>query len=78
MPTNKPRVNITVSKAHHALAKALAERDSRTIALLVEFLLRRYAEERGWTDLLAAADLPTPTARAPQSKHDSPPAGEAS
>lgn len=52
MATNKPRVNVTISKAAHSLAKSLAERDSRTIALLVEFLLKKYAEERGWSDLL--------------------------
>jgi len=78
MPTDKKRTNVALSEEAHALAKNLASRDCRTIGLLIEFLLRRYAEERGWTDLLAAADLLTPTARAPQSKHDSPPAGEAS
>jgi hypothetical protein len=62
MPTNKPRVNVTISKAAHSLAKALAERDSRTISLLVEFLLKKYAEERGWNDLLAAVSLPASSA----------------
>lgn len=71
MPTKKPRVNITISKAHHTLATKVAERDSRTIGLLIEFLLKKYADERGWTDLLTEAGLPAPPSPEPPKTRES-------
>lgn len=53
MPTKKKRTNVALSEQAHALAKSIAERDRRTIGLLMEYLLRKYAEESGWDDLLA-------------------------
>ncbi len=62
MPTDKKRTNVALSEEAHALAKSLALRDRRTIGLLIEFLLAKYAEERGWNDLLAAVSLPVSSA----------------
>lgn len=63
MPTDKKRTNVALSEETHALVKSLAARDRRTIGLLIEFLVRKYAEERGWTDLLPGA--PAPVAPSP-------------
>lgn len=66
MPTDKKRTNVALSEEAHALAKDLAARDHRTIGLLIEFLLRKYAEEKGWRDLLRTSRGGSIAAPAPE------------
>lgn len=78
MPTDKKRTNVALSEETHALAKALAARDRRTIGLLIEYLLRKYAEERGWTDLFAKADSLEKHAPEQRKRRGTQPGGESS